>query len=161
MVTFCGWGWRDKQNDILQKESPGHVLQERRSKIFGKTYWKTRVQRPFSKEVTGCRPATLFEKRLTQRFFSVTFSEQLFYSIVQMWIAVSDLIENLETLTISEHLRNKSLKILTIIVDFIENIWDFSVTMKQSENRIWSMILLRKWNINESHWPRKGHRPFS
>ena len=27
--------------------------------------------------------ATLFEKRLKKRFFSVTFSEQLFYSIVQ------------------------------------------------------------------------------
>ena len=135
MVTFCGWGWRDKQKDILQKESPGRVLQERRSKIFGKTYWKTRVQRPFSKEVSGCRPATLFEKRLMQRFFSVTFSEQLFYSTVQTWIAASDLIENLETLTISEDLR-KSLNILTIIVDFTENIWDFSLTMKQSENRI-------------------------
>ena len=135
MVTFCDWGWRDKQNDILQKESPGRVLQERCFKMFGKTYWKTRVQRPFPKEVSDCRPATLFEKKLMQRFFSVTFSEQLFYSIVQTWIAASDLIENLETLTISEDLR-KSLNILTIIVDFTENIWDFSVTMKQSENRI-------------------------
>ena len=135
MVTFFDWGWREKQNDILQKESPGRVLQERCSKIFGKTYWKTRVQRPFSKEVSGCRPATLFEKRLMQRFFSVTFSEQLFYSIVQTWIVASDLIENLETLTISEHLR-KSLKILTIIADFTKNIWDFRVTMKQSESRI-------------------------
>ena len=135
MVTFFDWGWREKQNDILQKESPGRVLQERRSKIFGKTYWKTRVQRPFSKEVSGCRPATLFEKRLMQRFFSVTFSEQLFYSTVQTWITASDLIENLETLTISEDLR-KSLNILTIIVDFTENTWDFSVTMKQSEGHI-------------------------
>ena len=135
MVTFCDWGSREKQKDILQKESPRRVLQERRSKIFGKTYWKTRVQRPFSKEVSGCRPTTLFEKRLMQRFFSVTFSEQLFYSIVQTWIAASDLIENLETLTISEDLH-KSLNILTIIVDFTENIWDFSVTMKQSESRI-------------------------
>ena len=108
---------------------------EKCSKIFGKTYWKTRVQMPFSKNVSGCRPATLFEKKLMQRFFSVTFSEQLFYSIVQTWIAASDLIENLETLTISEDLR-KSLNILTIIVDFTENIWDFSVTMKQSESRI-------------------------
>ena len=134
MVTFCCWGWRDKQKDILQ-ESPGRVLQERRSKIFGKTYWKTRVQRPFSKEVSGCRPANLFEKRLMQRFFSMIFSEQLFYSIVKTWITASDLIENLKTLTISEDLR-KSLKILTIIVDFTEDIWDFSLTMKQSENRI-------------------------
>ena len=135
MVTFFDWGWREKQNDILQKESPGRVLHERRSKIFGKTYWKTRAQRPFSKEVSGCRPATLFEKRLMQRFFSVTFSEQLFYSTVQTWITASDLIENLETLAISEDLR-KSLNILTIIVDFTENIWDFSLTMKQSENHI-------------------------
>ena len=134
MVASCDWGCRDKQNDFLH-ESPGRLLQERRYKILDKTYWKTRVQKPFSKEVSGCRPATLFEKRLMQRFFSVTFSEQLFYSIVQTWIAASDLIENLETLTISEDLR-KSLNILTIIVDFTENIWDFSLTMKQSENRI-------------------------
>ena len=134
MVTFFDWGWREKQNDILQKESPGRVLQERRSKIFGKTYWKTSVQRPFSKEVSGFRPATLFEKRLMKRFFSVTFSEQLFCSIVQTWIAASDLIENLQTLTISEDSR-KSLNILTIIVDFTEIIWDFSVTMKQSQSR--------------------------
>ena len=57
----------------------------------------------------------------------------------------------METLAISEDL-SKSLKILTIIVAFTENIWDFSVAMKQSENRIYSMILLRKWNINKSHW---------
>ena len=49
--------------------------------------------------------------------------------------AASDLIENLETWTISEDLR-QSLKILTIIADFTENIWDFSVAMKQSENCI-------------------------
>ena len=52
-----------------------------------------------------------------------------------MWIAVSDLIENLETLTISEYLR-KRLNILTIIADFTENTWEFSVTMKQSESCI-------------------------
>ena len=62
-------------------------------------------------------------------------SEQLFYSIVHTWIAASDLIENLETLTISEDLR-KSLKILTIIADFTEIIWHVSVAMKQSEDRI-------------------------
>ena len=28
MVTFGGWGWRDKQKDILQKESPGHVCKK-------------------------------------------------------------------------------------------------------------------------------------
>ena len=48
-------------------------------------------------------------------------SEQLFYSIVHTLIAASDSIENLQTLTISEDLR-KSLKHLTIIVDFTENI---------------------------------------
>ena len=135
MVTFFDWGWRDKQKDILQKETPGRVLQERRPKIFGKTYWKTVVQRPFSKEVLRSRSAILFEKSLMQRFFSVTFSERLSCSIVQTWIAGSDLIKNLETSTISEHL-GKSLNILTIIVDFTELIWDFSVTMKQSESRI-------------------------
>ena len=138
MVTLCDWGWCDKQKDILQKESTGRVLQERCSKIFDKTYWKTIVQRPFSKKFSGCRPAILFEERLMQKFsFSDIFktSEQLFYSIVHMWIAASNLIENLETLTISEDLR-KNLKILTIIVDFTKNIWDFSVAMKQSENRI-------------------------
>ena len=47
MVTFRGWGWREKQEDILQKQSFGRVLQERYSKIFGKAYRKTRVQEPF------------------------------------------------------------------------------------------------------------------
>ena len=72
-------------------------------------------------------------------FFSVTFLKlfrtAFLYSTVHTWIAASDLIENLETLTISEDLR-KSLKILTNIVDFTGNIWHFSVAMKQSENRI-------------------------
>ena len=48
VVTFCGWGWREEQKYILQKQSPGRVLQERSSKIFGKAYRKTRVQEPFS-----------------------------------------------------------------------------------------------------------------
>ena len=142
MVTFCDWGWHDKQKDILQKESPGRVLQDvfckKIFKIFGKTYWKTRLQRSFSKKVSGCRPAALFEERLVQRFFFCDIfktSEQLFYSVVHTWIAASNLIENLETLTVSEDLRKK-LKILTIIVDFTENIWDLSVAMKRSENRI-------------------------
>ena len=45
------------------------VDQERCSRIFGKTYWKTLVQMPFSIKVSGFRPATLFEERLMQRFF--------------------------------------------------------------------------------------------
>ena len=49
MVTFGGWGWRDKQKDILQKQSPGHVLQKRCSRIFGKFYRKTPVQEPIFK----------------------------------------------------------------------------------------------------------------
>ena len=61
--------------------------------------------------------------------------EQLLYGIVHTWIAASALIQNLETFAISEDLR-KSLKILAIIVDFTENIWDFSAVIKQSENRI-------------------------
>ena len=71
MVTSCGWGWRDKQKDILQKESPGRVLQEMCSKIFSKTYRKTRVQEPLLKRVPGCKPATLIEKRLMRKFFSM------------------------------------------------------------------------------------------
>ena len=47
MVTCCGWDWREKQKDILQKQSPGRFLQERCSKIFGKAYRGTRVQEPF------------------------------------------------------------------------------------------------------------------
>ena len=47
----------------------------------------------------------------------------------------SDLTECLETLTINEHLR-KSLKILSIAVDFTENISNFGVALKLSENRI-------------------------
>ena len=45
-----------------------------------------------------------------------------------------------------------------IILDFIEKIRNFGVAMKRSENRIQSMILLRKVAslkkiyLNESHW---------
>ena len=68
----------DKKN-ILKKESPGRVLQEKCSKLFGKTFWKTRVQRHFSKKISGYKPATLFEERLMKRF-SFCF---LFYSILR------------------------------------------------------------------------------
>ena len=61
------------------------------------------------------------------------FSEHLF--IVHLWIATSDLIQYLETMTISYDLR-KYLKILTIIIYFKENIWKFGVAMKLSENRM-------------------------
>ena len=64
MVTFCARGWREKQEDILQKQSFGRVLQERCSKIFGKAYKKTRVQELFSKRFSVRRLATLFKKRL-------------------------------------------------------------------------------------------------
>ena len=74
------------------------------------------------------------------------------FFIEHIWMAASDIMEYMETLTINEDLRNY-LKILTIIIDFTGNTWDFGVAMKQSENRTYSMILLRKWNINESHWP--------
>ena len=47
MLTFCGWSWREKQKDILQKQSSRRVLQEKCSKIFGKAYRKTREQEPF------------------------------------------------------------------------------------------------------------------
>ena len=57
------------------------------------------------------------------------------FFIAHTWIAASDLIEYLETLTINEDLR-RCLQILTIIIDFTENIWDIGVAMKQSENCI-------------------------
>ena len=57
------------------------------------------------------------------------------FFIVHTWIAASDLIEYMETLTVNEDLR-KCLTVLTIIIDFTENIWDFGVAMKQSENCI-------------------------
>ena len=38
-----------KKKDILQKQSPGRILQESSSKIFGKAYRKTRAQEPFFK----------------------------------------------------------------------------------------------------------------
>ena len=78
MVTFCGWGWRKKQEDILQKHSSGCVLQERCSQIFGKAYWKTSVQGLFFKKKKkkrnlGCKPAALSKKKLMHKFFSVNF----------------------------------------------------------------------------------------
>ena len=60
-----------KKKDILQKQSPGRILQESSSKIFGKAYRKTRAQEPFLN--SECRPANLFKKRLMHRFFAVRF----------------------------------------------------------------------------------------
>ena len=40
-----------KQEDILQKQSLGRVLQENCSKIFGKAYRKTHVKEPFLKNL--------------------------------------------------------------------------------------------------------------
>ena len=57
------------------------------------------------------------------------------FFIVQSWIAACDLIEYLETLIIIWDLR-KCLKILSITVDFMKNIWNFGVAMKRSEHCI-------------------------
>ena len=60
-------------------------------------------------------------------------------------------------MTINYDLR-KYLKILTIIIDFIENIWKFAAAMKLSGNRIYSMKLftkvvpLKNIYMNESNW---------
>ena len=129
--------WQKK--NILQKESPGRVLQERCAKIFGKTYRKTREHEPFSKNISGCWPPIFFWKQPHAKVFFCdvfkTYQNSFFYSIVDPSIAASDLNEYLETLTITEDQR-KSLKTLAITVDFRENIWNFGVAMKLSENRI-------------------------
>ena len=57
------------------------------------------------------------------------------FFIVHLWIATSDVIQYLETMTINYDLR-KYQKILTIIIYFIANIWKFGVAMKLAENRI-------------------------
>ena len=57
------------------------------------------------------------------------------FFIVHLRITASDLIEYLETLTINYDLL-KCLKILTIVVDFLENIWNLRETIEQSESRI-------------------------
>ena len=49
-------------------------------------------------------------------------------------------------------------EILPYIVDFIENIWNFSVAMKQPENCIyskiffWKVVSLKNIYMKESHW---------
>ena len=65
------------------------------------------------------------------------------FFIVYLWIATSELIQHLQTMTIKYDLR-KYLKILTIIIDFIENIWKFGAAMKLFGNRICSKKLFRK-----------------
>ena len=84
MVTFGGWGWRDKQKDILQKQSHGRDLQKRCSRLFGKFYRKTAVQDPF----------------LKKKFEAIKTFQNCFF-IVHLRITASDLIEYLETLTIN------------------------------------------------------------
>ena len=85
---------------------------------------------------------------------------QNWFFVVHLRITASDLIEYLETLTINSDFP-KCLKILTIAAVFLENIWNFGLTINET---IWKlylehMILLRKVvsrdniYINESHWP--------
>ena len=83
MVTFCGWGWREKQKDILQKQSPGRVLQERCSKIFGKAYRKISVQELFLKKFQDVGLQLYLKRGSCIVFFLWNFqnsSEQFFYS---------------------------------------------------------------------------------
>ena len=87
----------------------------------------------FLKKVAGCRPTTLFKKRLMHRCFAVNFLKLFRTAFLEYTCeSLSSLIDYLETLTINYDLR-KCPKILTIIVDFTENIWNFGVAMKQPD----------------------------
>ena len=101
MVTFCGSGWREKQKDILQKQFPGRVLQERCSKIFNKAYRKTRADEPFLKKYQDVGVQPYLKKGSCIGFVLWNFKTlQNSFFIVQPWIAAPDLIEYLENLII-------------------------------------------------------------
>ena len=94
------------------------------------------VYRSLFSKVPDFRSATVLKRYLCISVFLRNLKnvlEHLF--IAQLQITTSDLIQYLDTLTMNYDLR-KYLKVLTIIIDFTENIWKFSVAMKLSENRI-------------------------
>ena len=57
------------------------------------------------------------------------------FFIEHLWTATSVFGKNLKSFTINYDLA-KYLTTLTIIIDFAENIWNFGVAIKQSENPI-------------------------
>ena len=63
VVIFSGWDWLGKQKDILQKQLPGRVLQERCSRVFGKFFNKTPVQEPCFKKISYAVGLQLYLKR--------------------------------------------------------------------------------------------------
>ena len=120
---FC----RRSHLDVFCKKGAPKYLAKR----TGKHVYRSLFQKTF--QVAGLQ---LYLKRGSCKFFFCdifNFSEQLFYSTHVN--RAFDLIEYLETLRINEDLRIWQ-KILTSIIDFTENIWDFGVAMKHSENRI-------------------------
>ena len=90
-VTFL----KSSHLDVIFKNVPLKYL----ANFIGKHLYKSL----FIKAVSGCRSATLFQKRLKYRAFfgemSKTFQNCFF--IVHLRTTVSDLIEYLETLTIN------------------------------------------------------------
>ena len=60
-----------KTKGYLWKQSPGRVLQERSSNIFGKTYRKTRVQEPFLKKFQYVGPQLYIKRGSCTGFLSV------------------------------------------------------------------------------------------
>ena len=121
--------YKSNHPDVFCKKGAREYL----ANFTGKHLYKTL----FSKEVWDFRPATLFQKRLMYRLFFCEMFKTLqnCFFIVRLRNTASDLIEYLETLTINCDLL-KCLKILTIVVHFLENIWNLNTAMKQSEKRI-------------------------
>ena len=118
--------WRSSHPDVFCKKGPLKCL----AKLTGKHMNRSH----FLKKNSGCRPATVFKKRLMHRFFSAKFLRLFrtaFYSTTVNRCTIS-----FDISLIIIYDLGKCLKILTIIDEFIENIWNFRVAMKQSENRI-------------------------
>ena len=83
VVTFGGWSWRYKQNDNLRSSHPDVFCKKRAVEYFTKLTGKHFYRSLFPKNVSGRRPATLFEKRF---FFCETLKTlQNCFFTVQLW----------------------------------------------------------------------------
>ena len=92
MVTFGDWGWRAKSYhpDVFCKKGALEYL----ANFLGKHLYKCL----FLKEVSGCRPATLFQEAHAKYFFCEMFKTlQNCFFIVHLRVTASDLIEYFET----------------------------------------------------------------
>ena len=121
IVTFCDWDWYGKQRVFCRKSDPDVLPKKAALKYLAKLTGKHVCWGFFQKKYQTVGLQLYLKRDSCKGFFSVPFLK-VQNSFFNRCFSIEGL--------------RKNLKILTIIADFTEDIWDFSLVMKQSENRI-------------------------